>query len=156
MLQQMCEYLNNYFKESVTQSNYALNGSMVSPAPALKEGQRFWINGSSLNDGVYTYHEAGIMDDDEKEVVTFQPEEFKGSIVAMAVPVSVIKLAGEIGDWVAEYGKVLNSPYQSESVIGVYSYTKSSGGGSGAGGDGGITWQTKFEPELKRWRKICL
>lgn len=159
MLQSICEHLNNYFIESRESGEFTADASMISPAPDLKEGQRFWLVGSSLNGGVYTYHEAGIKDDDDKEAVTLNTETFSGTICAMAVPLSVVLLADKITDWLDKYGDAVNSPYQSENVIGVYSYTKANGGGSGgSGGSGGNNagWQSQFASELKRWRKICL
>ena len=117
----------------------------------LNDGQRLLFDGSDLNDGVYTYHETGITNDDDTEVAGLHDETFTGAICAMAVPPSVVALLGEINQWVAKNGEGVNSPYQSENVIGVYSYTKATGG-SGVGGS--VTWQDVFGSQLNRWRKV--
>ena len=151
MLQQICEHIHNYFIKSEYSGNYEINAAGMISLP-LKDGQRFLISGSDLNDGVYTYHDYGITDDDDKNAAGLRAETFAGTICALAVPPAVIALAGEIGDWVVKNAAAIETPYQSENVIGVYSYTKATGG-SGAGGS--ISWQDVFRSRLDRWRKIC-
>ena len=153
MLQQVCEYIHNYFIKDCHESSYEIAGGMIS-LPFLKDGQRFLIQGSDLNDGVYTYHSTGIKDDDDKKAAGLQDEGFDGTICALAVPPSVIALAGEISTWVATYGEAVNSPYQSENVIGVYSYTKKQGSGNDSSGNDPASWQTIFKSSLNRWRRV--
>ena len=150
MLQQIMETVHNYFVEEKLNGRYEIVDGMIS-LPLL-EGQRFLIQGSVLNDGVYTYHENGITNDDDTEEVGLQDETFAGTICALAVPPAVIALSAEISTWVEKYGEASNSPYTGENVIGVYSYTKASGG-SGAGG--AVTWKDAFKDQLKRWRKVA-
>ena len=150
MLQQVCEYIHNYFIKDVYESIYDIADGMVS-LPLL-DGQRFLISGSALNDGMYTYHDTGIKDDDDSEAVGLHDETFAGTISALAVPPAVSVLSGEIKTWVETNGESVNSPYQSENVIGVYSYTKADGG-SGAGG--AVTWQDVYKGQLNRWRKVA-
>lgn len=156
MLQQICEHIHNYFIKDRQFGVHEIADGMIS-LPLL-EGQRFLIAGSVLNDGVYTYHDTGIKDDDDKEFPVgagLQDETWTGTICGLAVPPAVISLSAEINAWVEQYGEAVNSPFQSESVLGVYSYTKASGmGGSGVGGT--ATWQDAFRDQLNRWRKICL
>lgn len=155
MLQQVCEHLNNYFiRDSVKGVFRIENGVFTSPL-SLLEGQRFWVIGSALNDGVYTYHSTGISDDDDVGLADLQDEEFSGTVVGMAVPPAVITLAKDISDWQEKYADALSSPYKSESVIGVYSYDLKSGSGT-SGSEDSIDWQSHFRPRLNRWRKICL
>lgn len=151
MLQQMMEYIHNMFVKSPNPGKYTIAGGVISPAPALKDGQRFLVVGSDLNDGVYTYHADGYKDDDDSNVAGLRDETFAGSVCALAVPPAVIALAGEIKAWVDANSESIQSPYTSESVIGVYSYTKASGG-TGAGG--AISWQDVFKTRLDRWRKL--
>jgi len=159
MLQQVCEYIHNYFISKDGRiprcwaNDYTIADGMISPAVQLKEGQRFLIVGSDLNDGVYTYHADGIKNDDDTEAAGLQAEDFTGSIAAMAVPPAVIGLIGEINDWVATYGAIVNSPYSSESVQGVYNYTKTTK--SEEAGGGGYSWQDVFKSRLEQWRKPC-
>ena len=154
MLQKVCEYLHNYdFGNKIREysGTFEIAGGTVS-LPFLIEGQRFLIKGSVLNDGLYTYHSAGIKNDDDSAVVGLHDETFAGTICALAVPPAVIALSAEIKAWVDKFGEKASSPYASEEVIGVYSYTKASGG-SGAGG--AVTWKDAFQDQLKPYRKVC-
>lgn len=152
MLQQVCENMCNYFIKERIEDSYEIRDGVIS-LPFLQEGQRFLIDGSVLNDGtMYTYHETGIYDDDDAVEVGLQDETFAGTICALAVPPAVIALSGEVKAWVEKNGDAINSPYTSENVIGVYSYTMKSGG-SGAGGS--VSWQDVFKDRLKRWRKVA-
>ena len=156
MLQQVCDHIHNYFIKSCHVGTYAVAEGVLSPLPPLKEGQRFWIVGSDLNDGVYTYHSTGIRNDDDTEAAGLQDETWSGTVCSMAVPPAVIELSAEINSWVAKYGDAVNSPYQSESVIGVYSYSKkqSYAGSTKPNQEG--TWQDIFSSKLNRWRKVSL
>lgn len=150
MLQQICEHVHNYFIKDRHEGIYEIAGGMIS-LPLL-DGQRFLIQGSVLNDGVYTYHDNGIKDDDDTKAAGLKDESFVGTVCALAVPPAVTALSGEIKAWVDKNGEAVNSPYQSENVIGVYSYTKASDG-SGAGG--AVTWQDVYKDQLNRWRKVA-
>lgn len=148
MLTELCQELRNWFDRGQPKwyGDFTIeNGALVlSGEIALKDGQYFRIVGSALNDGVYQYR---------TEVDgTLADESFTGAVWAMAVPPAVVALSGEIDDWIAQYGNIVNSPYQSES-FGGYTYSKASGGGSGSG-SGGLTWQGVFANRLNRWRKI--
>lgn len=144
MLTELCQELRNWFDRDQPKwyGEFTIeNGALVlSGGISLKTGQYFRIVGSALNDGVYQYGQDVLID-----------EAFTGSIWAMAVPPSVVALSDEIDKWVAQYGDVVNSPYQSES-FGGYTYSKASGGSSG--GAGGVKWQDVFRNTLNRWRKI--
>lgn len=150
MLQQVCEYIHNYFIKNAKVGNFEIDDNgMISPSDFLKEGQRFWITNSDLNDGVYTYHASGITDDDDSDVAGLRAESFAGTVCALAVPPAVIALAQEIQSWVDNNSEAITSPYQSESFNG-YSYTLKSGseGGSALG------WQDIFKSQLNRWRRV--
>lgn len=160
MLQQVCENINNYFipKDNgiprCWADTYTIQSGAVSPAPPLKEGQRFLIKGSDLNDGVYTYHTYLIMDDDDSAAAGLQDEVFSGTIAAMAVPPAVIALTGEINDWVEKFGDAVKNPYTSETVNGVYTYVKAVK--SEDAGGGSYSWQDVFKSRLAPYRRICL
>lgn len=153
MLQAILEHCHNMFITATNPGTYTIQDGAISPSVALKEGQRIWIVGSDLNDGVYTYHESGLKDDDDSEEVGLRDEVFAGSICALAVPPSVIALAEEISKWVEKYGESSNSPYSSESVIGVYSYEKMTNSKVG-GGTPYLSWQDVFKSQLDRWRRV--
>ena len=149
MFQQVCEYIHNYFIEEEIDGKFSIADGMIS-LPLLN-GQRFLIKGSVLNDGLYTYHDDRIMNDDDTEAVGLQDETFAGTICALAVPPAVIALSAEIKAWVDANAESQNSPFSGESVLGVYSYTKATGG-HGAGGS--VGWMDIFADKLKRWRKV--
>lgn len=150
MLQQMMQHIHNMFIKAPNPGTYTIADGAIS-LPFLKEGQRFWIVGSDLNDGIYTWHATGIRNDDDDTEAGLQDETFTGTICALAVPPAVTALAGEIQAWVEENGGAVESPYTSENVIGVYSYTKATGG-TGAGGT--ISWQDVFKSRLDPYRKV--
>lgn len=154
MLQRICESIHNYFIQESYIGTFTIASGAVSPL-SLLEGQRFWLTGSALNDGIYTYHAEGIANDDDNQKADLLDETFTGTICALAIPRELSALALEVNDWLDQYGKTLASPYQSESVIGVYNYTKATASKVG-GGSGIISWQDVFADRLKRWRKICL
>ena len=153
MLQQVCEHLHNYFIKDRHTGTFTIAGGTID-LPFLLDGQRFLITGSVLNDGIYTYHSQGIKDDDDTTAVVglLQDETWAGTICALAVPPAVIALSGEVKAWVDTNGSAVASPYTSENVIGVYSYTQKTGG-SGAGGT--VTWEDVFRDRLNRWRKVA-
>ena len=149
MLREVLDYVHNWFIKEPHTGSYTISGGILSPLDFLIEGQRFRIVGSVLNDGLYTYHEAGVKDGDD-EAVTLKDEAFTGTICALAVPRDVIALADEIGAWVAANSDTLNSPYTSES-FGGYSYSKASAGAN----EKAYGWQTQFSGRLNQWRKLC-
>jgi len=155
MLQKVLEYVHNMFITKPNPGTYTIQDGAISPSVALKEGQRIWIVGSDLNDGVYTYHESGIQNDDDTGEAGLRDEVFAGSICALSVPPTMIALAEEISQWVDKYGDSVKSPYSSESVIGVYSYEKMTASKVG-GGNPYISWQDVFKNDLDRWRRLSL
>ena len=152
MLQEVLEHIHNMFIKTPNPGRYTIADGTLS-LPFVKDGQRIWIVGSDLNDGVYTYHNDGIKNDDNNEVAGLQDETFAGTICALSVPPAVIALSAEIKAWVDSYGDKVDSPFMSENVIGVYSYTKAAYGKSEGGR---VTWQDVFADRLKPWRKLSL
>jgi hypothetical protein len=152
MLQEIMENIHNYFIHDRLSGQFEISDGMIHPLPALIDGQKILIDKSAMNNGVYTYHPEGIMNDDDTSAAGFTDETWAGTICALAVPPAVIALSGEIKQWVEKNGEIVNSPYNSESVLGVYNYTKASGG-TGAGG--AVTWQDVYGSRLNRWRKVA-
>ena len=150
MLQQVCEHIHNYFVKDRFEGQFEIADGVIS-LPLL-DGQRFLIQGSVLNDGMYTYHADRIQNDDDTEEVGLHDETWTGTICALSVPPAVIALSGEINEWVAKFGESVNSPYSSENVLGVYGYSKAVGG-TGAGGS--VSWQDVYASQLNRWRKVA-
>ncbi len=151
MLTEVCDFVHNYFENVIYSGQHEIsNGQILDDDVVLLDGQRFRVKGSALNDGIYTYHESGIFNDDNTEFVPLADETFVGDIVTMKIPTMFLTLVLQITDWVAENAKVLNSPLQSES-FGGYAYTKATG--SAANG-GMLGWQDVFRARLKAYRKI--
>lgn len=167
MLQEIMEYLNNYFVPiSAKEVTYTISDGAISPSFGAEDGDRFLICGSRRNDGVYTWHDGVIGNDDDETVPPTEPggqetikaaglrdETFAGTIRVCSIPPVLLTLSGEIKSWVESNSEQLNSPMQSESFNG-YSYTLKSGGGSG--GSGPLTWRDQFGKRLERWRRPCL
>lgn len=167
MLTELCGYLRNYFvatrlnkvdpdkpetwvvEDDIHIGKFSISGGAIAPLgggdlPFLN-GQYIHIEGSVLNDGVYEYKDTGITE--------LKDEVFNGCIAGLAIPKEVVQLSADIDAWNAKYGGVdggAMSPYTSES-FGGYSYSKSAGGASGAGGSG---WSAVFASRLNQWRKI--
>ena len=152
MLLEICGYTHNYFMGTIKQGTFEIiNGTIA--IDFLKEGQRFRVYGSSLNDGVYTWHSDGIYDDDETEAAELRDETFTGAIVGMDVPIDVLKLNAEITEWVKKYGDTINSPFNSENVIGVYSYSKVEKS-KNYSSNPNVSWQDIFGARLKAYMKV--
>ena len=137
MLEQVLDYIHNYFEKDIIRGSFTIvNGSLV--VDFLKEGQYYKIRGSVFNDGIYQYPSSGLMDED-----------FDGEVWPLAIPPMVLEVVQEIEAWKEKYGDMAGSPYSSES-FGGYSYSKASGSGAGSS----FTWQNAFRDRLNRWRKI--
>ena len=154
MLQEIMEYLNNYFVPiSAKEVTYTISGGAISPSFGAEDGDQFLICGSRRNDGVYTWHADGIKNDDDNEAAGLRDETFAGTIRVCSVPPALLTLSGEIKGWVESNSAALSSPMASESFNG-YSYTLKTGGSTG--GSGPLTWRDIFGKQLERWRRPCL
>jgi hypothetical protein len=145
MLTELCAELKNYFLRDrdadIHYGEYTISGGSID-LPFLLNGQYFRIVGSVLNDGVYQYPVDGLAD-----------EEFTGAVWAMAVPPAVVALAADIEAWRNKYESVDSmamSPFTSETMPNVYSYTKESRNST----SGELTgWQKQFESRLSKLRR---
>lgn len=141
MLYEVMRFCRNFFPSAEgVQGTWVISGGRID-LPFLKDGQYFFIESSSFNDGVYLYPSDDLTD-----------ETFDGWITPLAPPKEFLALVEEIKAWQAKYGSVDSenmSPYQSESFNG-YSYSKGGSNNSGAG----MSWQTAFRERLRLWRKI--
>lgn len=146
MLEQIMWHIHNWFERSIEEGDYTIIGGSID-LPFLQDGQYYRIIGSVFNDGLHQYGDA-------EDVLT--SETFHGEIWALAPPKQFLNLAKEISDWCDANQKALDSPYSSENVIGVYSYTLKDGGSGGSGNSSQpISWQTQFRAKLNPWRKLA-
>lgn len=145
MLEAICAHIHNWFTDEadIHSGAWTISGGTIDLSGVVIPGQYFRIVGSALNDGVYQAPASGLDD-----------ETFTGEIWPMKVPRGVRQLAADIGQWQDKYGAAMASPFQSENVTGVYSYTKQGGKTSqGASGDAD-GWKTIFRSRLNQWRKL--
>lgn len=145
MLEQILTELHNWFRvrdglNGIHLGTYTIEDGGIT-LPFLRDGQYFRICGSVFNDGLHQYGPA---------MEILQDETFDGAVWALAIPKTVVDLAGEIAAWQEKYGAVIDSPYTSES-FGGYSYSKASGAGDIAGSGG---WQAAFRARLNPYRKL--
>lgn len=139
MLENVLRHLNNWFLVDIYEGKFTVENGGIA-LPFLRENQYFRVVGSVFNDGLYKYPASDLTD-----------EKFSGAVWALAIPKSVVDLAGKIEAWQKENADIVLSPYTSEN-FGGYSYTKpSNGNGTGAAVGG---WQDAFRSELNTWRKL--
>ena len=147
MLEQMMLHIHNWFERCIKEGDYIIANGTIDLDDILLQNQYYRIVGSVFNDGLHKYG-------DEEDVLT--DEAFHGEIWALAPPKAFLALADEIGVWVDANKEALDSPYSSENVIGVYSYTMKDGGSGGSGNASQpISWQTQFRSKLNPWRKLA-
>lgn len=152
MLEKVCNHVHNFFIRNAYPGSYEITGGQLA-LTGLKDGQRFQIVGSDLNDGVYTWHADGtIQTDDDDAPAALADEAFDGTVLALAPPKAFLELVARIAAWQDQYGDKALSPFQSESVVGVYSYTKADGGSGAAGGSAAGTWEAAFASDLNPYR----
>ena len=138
MIKQVLDYIHNYFIKDTYIDNFTIENNSIDLSDFLITGQYFMITGSVLNDGVYQYPAANLVD-----------ENFKGTIYSLAIPRDVLDLVAEIETWQDNNKSSLESPFQSES-FGGYSYSKASSGSNGSI----LTWRDVFGSRLNAYRKL--
>lgn len=143
----VCSYLRNWFDRN--QQHYSgiieIQNGALSETYGLNSGQYFRIVNSHKNDGVYIY-----------PVTVLEDEIFVGTIIGMSIPKAVLEIMSKIETWENKYFNVSGasmSPFSSESISGVYSYSKSTGANDTSKDKSG-TWQGTFGAELSPWRKM--
>lgn len=152
MLQQVLESINNLFvPKSAQLKTYTIQNGHITPAFGAEDGDRFLICMSKRNDGLYTWHDNGITDDDDEQAAGLRDETFAGTIRISSVPPALLTLSEEISQWVESNKDQLSSPLASESFNG-YSYTLKSGAKNG--GNGPLSWRDIFADQLDAYRRL--
>ena len=139
MLTELCAELRNYFVVKIHNGNFTINGGKITPLDFIQENQYFRIVGSTFNDGVYKNTADLILTD----------ECFDGSVWAMAVPPSVVALAGEIKKY-NDSDEAKPSAYTSES-FGGYSYSKATDENGAP-----MSWKKVFASRLNKYRRMSV
>lgn len=144
---EVCTEIKNWFDRNQNKTIGTIqigNGNLITDCQ-LVEGQYFRIMGSKSNDGVHIFPDTTLL-----------AETFDGAVWGMAIPKTFIDKCNEIEAWKNKYatvGSLALSPFSSESISGVYSYSKNSSTND-AGTDKSGTWQGVFGADLAPWRKI--
>lgn len=147
MLEEVLRYINNRFDEDRWGQPYGSEAGHFTieegtlELDGLKDGQYYWIEGSTFNDGLHQ-HQADDLTD----------EEFDGEVHYLVIPPAVIGIADEIQSWLDANADYLAGPYQSES-FGGYSYTKASANTEGNEMPS-TAWQVQFGARLRPYRKL--
>ena len=145
-LEMIMRHIHRWFVRDEYEGDYIItNGTL--DLDFLLPNQYYRIKGSVFNDGLHKYG-------DSEDVLT--NETFHGKIAALVPEKMFLALVEEIQTWITDNAGALNSPYSSENVIGVYSYTLKSGGSGSQNNnnDGPISWQSQFKKQLDAWRKL--
>lgn len=151
-MEQVCTYINNHFTHrkgapiayaegAVVIANGALTTIDGAEPTFLQSGNYFLIRGSDFNDGIHVFSDYDLVD-----------ETFTGRVYKMCPPPDFLRVVSDIETWQDKYGDRVQSPFQSENVIGVYSYQLKSSGMTV--GQTLATWQNTFGDQLKQWRKL--
>ena len=142
LMDEVCGAIHNWFSGTTDarRGSFRVEGGTLAGV-TMGEGQLFRIAGSAFNDGVYRWPAEGLRD-----------EVFDGTVQLMRPPAAFLRLIGEIEAWRERYGAAEASPYQSENVAGVYSYTRAAGRNTE---DGDAGWMAAFKGRLRRWRRLA-
>ena len=155
-LTEYCEWCNNFFLKDyinytdIFKGDFEISGGgFVSPAFTLKNGQYFRIKGSDLNDGVYC--------NSVESLALLRDESFSGQVWLMSVQRGFIALCEEADAWRAK-NEALDSanmsPFTSENISGVYSYSKGSGSSSNSGnGSSSVSYKDVFKSRFSAYRR---
>ena len=152
MIEAICAHIHNYFTDEadIQTGTWTIENGTIDLSGVVIDGQYFRIKGSTLNDGVYQYP---VTTPEGAEPI-LKDETFTGEIWPMKVPRAVVQLAADIAAWQAQYGAAMASPYTSENVIGVYSYSKGANSANATGGSADA-WKGVFRGRLNEWRKLA-
>lgn len=132
MLETIFAHIHNDFEARRLSGTFEIAGGRL-PLPGVAAGEYIRVMGSRFNDGIHRYPAEDLAD-----------ETFTGHVALLRPPRAFLRLAEEIAAWRAKYAAATEGPYQSESVIGVYSYTRDAAG-----------WQKRFAAQLDEWRRIA-
>lgn len=139
MLNEVCAEIRNYFTYSrdIHIADWVISNGIITPSLDIPTNY-IRIVGSRKNDGVHKVSEMQLQD-----------EAFHGGIWIMSIPADFLSLVAEIETWQASNGNPDShamSPFDSENLVGIYSYSKSTGTGA--------SWQNVYSSRLKQYRRL--
>ena len=138
MIDDICAEIRNYFTEDADKhiGYFQIRNGSIEPSFEIPTDY-IRIVGSRQNDGVHRLSDMDLIDEGL----------FRGAIWVMTPPRSFLRLVEEISSYERESGKIIYSPYTSESFAG-YSYTK--------GNAEENSWKRKFGTQLNLYRRLKL
>lgn len=148
MLNEVCAEIRNYFTYSrdIHIADWVISNGIITPSLDIPTNY-IRIVGSRLNDGVHKVSEMQLQD-----------ESFHGGIWIMSIPADFLSLVAEIETWQAANGaadSVAMSPFNSETLVGAYSYSKSGiARGNNQGATPNATWKDVYATRLNRFRRV--
>lgn len=135
MLEYVLSSLYNWFDVKRDYGEFTISGGSLD-VDGMLDGQYFRIVGSVLNDGLHKWPADDLHD-----------EVFVGEIWSLAIPDAVIRLTGEMGEWVKEHP--VGAGYTSES-FGGYSYSLPTNSQTGQAAN----VYDVFRSQLNQYRKL--
>jgi len=157
VLEQVLGHIHNWFgRESFQVSGCEVTGGRLpaSVSSRIPLGAWYRVEGSYLNDGLHLR----LDEFPEGESEGLVDETFDGTVTVLAVPRPLLRVAGQVADWMSANAearsKAMSSPYQSES-FGGYSYSMRDLGDGSSGYTGGLNgWEAAFASDLNQWRRV--
>ena len=149
-LERVLGHIHNWFeRDRVKVTGCRVEGGSLPDGvlSGVPDGVWYRIEGSYLNDGLHVTGDPDLTD-----------ETFDGTVTVLAVPRPLLRVAGQVADWMSANAearsKAMSSPYQSES-FGGYSYSMRDLGDGSSGYTGGLNgWEAAFASDLNQWRRV--
>ena len=137
---------------SEERSDYEISGAQITLQGVYLVNQWVHIQGSILNDGIYRVKEVSgslytLENGTDVEIPTQGDEAFTGIIRGLRIDPSFIALTKEILTFNTESGTP--TAYQSESVLGVHSWTRATGENGAP-----IVWQQVFADRINPYKRL--
>lgn len=141
MLLQVMRHIHNFFEVSDESGNFTITGGIIALKGKYITGQYIAVTGSVLNDGVY------LLTNTLYTLSQAQDEAFNGIVYGLRIPRDFLSLVSDIEQFVAKAGA--DSPYTSESVVGLHSWSKATDK-TGAP----VSWETVYKKRLNPYRRM--
>jgi hypothetical protein len=134
--------INNHFISRTEARTFEISNGIIHLRGDYIPGQYALIHGSRLNDRLF------LLSDTEYTLDGAVDEPpFDGTAYVLSVPPGFVELCGEIKAYLEGAGK--ESPYASESVASLHSYTRATGKEGKP-----LTWEDVYAVRLNPWRRL--
>lgn len=154
-LTDLCDRLRNWFDVRRHTGIFELKNGTID-LDFISGGQFYRLIGTTQYDGIVfatdkgnglkLYYVFDVTPNGDFELVSLERDQvFKGEIWELQFPLNFILLYRKMGQWEQANRKVIDNPYTSENISGLYSYTKE---------NENLNWKTHFKSDLARWQKL--